>query len=552
MIPTLYDYQADQVAGVLSEFKYNKHMVLQSPTGAGKTVMFGYMTYKALEKGKRVLILTHRTELLNGTGSTLKDYGITPFLLTAQTGYPPPAYHRCVVAMSQTIKSRIKNPKKAKAYMAFLATFDLIIIDEAHLCEADEILNTMVWENTYVIGATATPKRSGKQQQLAYHYTKMVSGPTTMELIAKGRLLPDRYIAVKGVDIEGVKTKTGKDGKDFDASSAYERFNKPKLYGNVVQNWMEFTPWTITLGFCLNIKHCINTAKAFRDAGVSVRILTSDLAVPKPKDDGTEGDRSKYEIKKAEFDEWLAAHQEFGGERDEVLGAFETGKVYVLLNVGIATTGYNFPAIETILCNMATLSDNLILQIWGRGSRPFEGNHPVTGEWVKYTHFNILDFGNHKERLGGYRDPRIYSLIHDEPKGTGVPVFKECGKVKARPKPDAKGRPGCGRYMFSSQMICPGCGYVFEVERVEVVGQMEEHHYEPRELTETDKLEQYAKERGYKAQWVIHQVIAKDGLEGLKRYAAEKKYSSGWLWRAKALYKKELDGWGIPRIFTES
>lgn len=539
---TLYPDQVDSIAGVKKQFKKgNKHVILQAPTGAGKTIMFSWMVAEALRKNKRVLILTHRNELLKETGGTLENFGIKPFLLTAKTGYPPPSYHRCVVGMAQTIKSRVKNEKKSKDWISFLKTFDFIIIDEAHLCEADPLLDLMIWEHKHVIGATATPKRTGKQPQLALHYTKMVLGLSTMELIALGRLVPDRYFSIQGADLDGVKTKESKEGKDYDNGSIYQRFNKPQLYGGVVQSWFEHAPWTITLGFCLNIKHCIQTAKAFRDAGVSVRILTSDLQPPKPKEDGTEGDKSKYAIKKAEYDEWEAADKEFGGQRDEVLREFETGKVFVLLNVGIATTGYNFRAIETILCNMATLSDNLILQIWGRGSRTYEGAHPITGEWFVKKWFNILDFGDHRRRLGGYRDKREYSLIHEEPKGTGTPVFKECGKQKGKAKPDKQGRPGCGRYMFASQMICEECGYVFEVEREVKEGVMKEEHYSPCELTETDKLEKYAEERGHDKRVVIHQMIAKYGMQGLEQYVIDKKYSSGWLWRAKTQYKRDLD-----------
>lgn len=541
---TLYPDQKKLISTAQELFRQkHKHIIFQAPTGAGKTIMFSWMVSEALSKGKRVLILTHRNELLKETGGTLEEFGIRPFLLTAKTGYPPPSFHRCVVGMAQTIKSRVKNVKKSKDWIAFLNTFDLIIIDEAHLCEADALLDLMLWENKYIIGATATPKRTGKQPQLARHYTHIALGPTTMELIDLGRLVPDRYFSIQGVDLDGVKTKESKDGKDFDNSSIYQRFNKPQLYGGVVKSWFEHTPWTITIGFCLNIQHCIQTAKAFRDAGVSVRILTSDLQPPKPKEDGTEGDKSKYEIKKAEYDIWEQADKEFGGTREEVLEAFHGGKCYIMLNVGIATTGYNFRPIETVLCNMATLSDNLILQIWGRGSRTYEGAHPITGEWFKKEWFNILDFGDHKKRLGGYRDKRDYSLIYDEPKGGGTPVFKECGKLKGRDKADKQGRPGCGRYMLASQMICPSCGYVFEVERNVKEGVMVEEHYEPRELTETDKLEKYAQERGYKAQWVVHQVIAKDGMQGLENYARDKKYSSGWLWRAKTQYKRDLDEW---------
>ena len=44
--------------------KGNKHVIMQAATGSGKTICFSYMAQKASLKGNKVLILTHRQELM--------------------------------------------------------------------------------------------------------------------------------------------------------------------------------------------------------------------------------------------------------------------------------------------------------------------------------------------------------------------------------------------------------------------------------------------------------------------------------------------------------
>ena len=46
--------------------------------GAGKTILFSYMTKSAVDKGKRVLILSDRDELLSQSGGALENFNMKP------------------------------------------------------------------------------------------------------------------------------------------------------------------------------------------------------------------------------------------------------------------------------------------------------------------------------------------------------------------------------------------------------------------------------------------------------------------------------------------
>jgi superfamily II DNA or RNA helicase len=71
----LYDYQQDALEMIFERLrkypnKYN--LCFQLPTGGGKTVIFSEIAKRFIkETGKKVLILTHRIELLGQTSRQL-------------------------------------------------------------------------------------------------------------------------------------------------------------------------------------------------------------------------------------------------------------------------------------------------------------------------------------------------------------------------------------------------------------------------------------------------------------------------------------------------
>ena len=109
----------------LSEGK--KRLILCSPTGSGKTVMFTYMVARTLEKGKQAIIFTDRVELLKQSNGALDLFGIKPTLIEASKTRLDVSGN-CFIAMAQTFSRR----KDAVEYTDLLNRMDLVIIDEAH------------------------------------------------------------------------------------------------------------------------------------------------------------------------------------------------------------------------------------------------------------------------------------------------------------------------------------------------------------------------------------------------------------------------------------
>ena len=127
-------------------------------------------------------------------------------------------------------------------------------------------------------------------------------------------------------------------------------------------------------------------------------------------------------------------------DRDDVISWFNQTPNAILCNVGIATTGFDQPDIQTVIINKATASMPLWLQMCGRGGR-------TTPTKDKFT---IIDLGGNTVTHGQWSDKRNWIEIFRTPvKKTkpGVAPVKDC--------------PNCDALIAVRSMICPYCEYVF-------------------------------------------------------------------------------------------
>jgi superfamily II DNA or RNA helicase len=529
----LYDYQNDIVRKTRAAIAEGKTRILiQSPTGSGKTVIFSYLVAKMRDKKKRALIISDRVELLFETGGTLEEFNLKPHYITQGYMVEPLLTHQVYVAMSQTLRRRIGK------WDRFFKSFDVVIIDECHKQEFNPFFEEGVFpEKTIILGFSATPVRSGKMRQLGEDYQIMIEGLQIPELIKRGRLVPDRYFAVDEPDMSGVGVNSHGDYKE---GAMFERFNKTQLYSGVVENWSKICPNTSTLVFCVNIQHTIETCRAFNRAGIKAKFIVSPVARPiPPAPDAPEAARVAFELKMREFENWQNAYVEFSGDRETVVGQWKRNEFYVLVNAGILTTGFNRRDLQSVVVNRATLSVALWLQMIGRGSRTFEGK----------THFNLLDFGGNGRRLGYYNQERQWSLFHDYKESTGVAPIKEC-----KGHADENGNTGCGCYVFSSATVCNYCGYIFEKKSEKPFAELIEVDYLADSLAsnsngifgektlsdELKDIERIAESRGYKAGWIVVQILAKYGEKGLKQYAEMKKHNASWYYLTLSRYQNKV------------
>jgi superfamily II DNA or RNA helicase len=368
----LRDYQEEIVNGIRKSFaNKNKRVILCAPTGSGKTVMFTYMVKSAIDKGGRVLIFTHRTELLKQSSNTFANFGLIPKLIKANS--TPDLTKSLHVSMVETFNRRLDD------YLIFLKSRTLIIIDEAHLESFTKLLPYFS-PQTYVIGATATPFRKGKQSSLSDFYTDMIQLVDTPDLIKKGYLVD---CISYGVNINMQKLK--RIGDDYDTKQYY---TDNKIFEGVVSNYKRLTLGKKAILFASNVKSSIEVCNEFNINGIKAMHI-----------DGETPEK----------------------EREQILNWFANTPNAIVCNCGILTAGFDQADIEVIILYRATTSLPLFLQMCGRGSRLNQGKDK----------FIILDFGNNISRHGYWEDARIWSLEKEVQKTKKAEAMKSCKNCEA-------------------------------------------------------------------------------------------------------------------------
>lgn len=253
----LRNYQQNTINALRKAIQSGKRkLIMCAPTGAGKTVMFSFMLKLAIAKGKKCMVLTHRTELLSQAGGILSNLGCELVNLDAKLKRLPDA--NLYVAMTQTLARRINKAE----YKTLLSEIDLIIIDESHLQSFNSLLNHT---NGIVIGATATPIRSGNQIALDEFYEDIIEECTISQLIADGFLAKPNYYGFK-IDLKGIKTKGG----DYDGESLGDYMSRNKIFNGVYENYQRITPNKKALIFSPNVSSSQKLVAELQNKGLPI------------------------------------------------------------------------------------------------------------------------------------------------------------------------------------------------------------------------------------------------------------------------------------------
>jgi superfamily II DNA or RNA helicase len=182
---SLRQYQADAVADVRAKWRAGaRRILLVMPVGSGKTKTAVSVVESAMRKGRVVLWLTHRTELVAQASSSLRELGIDHGIV--QAGKPRRPDLPMQVASVQTLARRGERPEGV----------NVIVIDESHHVTA------RTWRGILdaypglelVLGLTATPQR-GDGTPLGDVFEAMVVATSVAALQASGSLVPCRVFA---------------------------------------------------------------------------------------------------------------------------------------------------------------------------------------------------------------------------------------------------------------------------------------------------------------------------------------------------------------------
>ncbi len=372
----LYDYQhgaIDKIFNRINESPENYNLLYQLPTGGGKTVIFSEIARRYLQrKDHKVLILTHRIELCKQTSNMLTEFEVENKIIDSDVKeITNEDNYSCFVAMVETLNNRIKENKVE------IHDIGLVIVDEAHYNSFRKLFKH--FEKCFILGVTATPLSSNINLPMREIYDDLIVGEKISSLIEKG-FLAEAITYSFNVNLTALKV--GING-DYTVKSSEELYSKNFMQSKLVMAYEQESIGKKTLIFNNGIQTSRMVYEMFKHAGYKVEYIDN---------------KNSRE------------------ERKRVLEWFKNTPDATLSSVGILTTGFDEPTIETIIINRATKSLALYFQMIGRGSRIFK---------EKKT-FSILDIGNNLSRFGLwtsnvdwqaiFKNPNFYleSLMTDE------------------------------------------------------------------------------------------------------------------------------------------
>lgn len=449
MAVRLRDYQDEMITKTRMALRTHRNVLLQAPTGAGKTVIASSMMERVAEKGNRGYFICHRKELVEQTSLTFEKFGIPHGFIAA--GFPVNYYQPIQICSIDTLKNRTDK----------VPVPQFCIWDECHHLGAAGWLKVHKFYNqSYHVGLSATPRRlDGKGLDMAFDH--LVPGPSVSWLIANGYLADYDLYSIPGVNRDAIKTVMG----DFNKGEAAAAMEKPTIMGDIVSHWIKLAGGRKTIGFAPSIAFSERIVAMFNAAGIPAAHLDGKT------------DRSI---------------------RRSILRKLATGELKIVFNVGLFAEGFDIAANSgmdvTIGCVIDAAPTQALgswLQRCGRALRPQDLPAVIIDHAGNATH-------------GLPDEERIWTL---EGGGGGNggggsansnKQCKECYHVH-KPAPEC---PKCGYvYEVKERYIEEVEGNLVKVDRAAIRQQM---MAEQQSARTDDELRQLEAARGHKAGWSDH------------------------------------------------
>jgi len=314
----------------------NKRVVLQLPTGAGKTYVASQIVKGALQKGNRVCFTVPLISLVDQTIAAFEAEGINDI------GVIQASHHRTDLSATVQIGSMQTMTRRG------VPDAEIVIVDECHL-QFDLLPKWMRDDPKRIfIGLSATPWARG----MGDIWDDLVRPVTMQELIDAGYLSPFRVYAPSHPDLSGVKTMAG----DYHEGQLAGVMSESPLIADVVDTWLQRARGLPTLVFAVNLAHAEKIQEAFQSRGIPFGYCDAKVDLV---------------------------------ERQHLFRRMERGELAGVVNVGTLTTGVDAD-VRCIVMARPTKSEMLFVQCIGRGLRTAPGKD----------HCLILDHSDNHARLG--------------------------------------------------------------------------------------------------------------------------------------------------------
>ena len=356
----LRPHQIEAKAKIFEAWTKYDSVMLQMPTGTGKTYLFTSLindiinTYKTAHKDIKILIVAHRTELIDQISATLNKFGIAHgFIQGAREQY---RWKRVQVGSIMSLLTD-KN-----YYNVCRQKFDYIIVDEAHHSLADTYIRLFgLFPNAKKLGVTATPWRLNHESFLSL-YQYLIVSPQISWFINNNLLSDFDYVSIKqDSEVQRLvdKSEVVSTG-DFSNVDLDNTFNNQRIRSKLYESYLQFANGRKGIIYAINKCHAAKIAELYSSHGVKAVAIDCDT----PRD-----------------------------VRQEMITAFKNGEISVLVNVDIFTEGFDCPDVNFIQLARPTKSLSLYLQQVGRGLRIVEGKEKtiILDNVGLYNYFGLPD-----------------------------------------------------------------------------------------------------------------------------------------------------------------
>lgn len=339
----LRPYQEEARAKVQQEWKEGrKRTLLVLPTGCGKTIVFSKIIEDRVKMGERVLVLAHRSELLEQASDKLMTATGLGTALEKAENTSIGSWFRVVVGSVQTMQREKRLSQFPPNH------FDTIVIDEAHHAISDGYQRVLEhFSEANVLGVTATPDR-GDMRNLGSYFDSLAYEYPLVDAIKSGYL---SKITAITIPLELDLSTVSQQGGDFKASEI----------GTALDPYLEQIADEMVKQ-CKNRKTVVflplvKTSQKFRD-------ILNEKGFRAAEVNGESKDRA------------------------EILEDFDKDKYNVLCNSMLLTEGWDCPTVDCVVVLRPTKVRALYSQMVGRGTRLAPGKENLL----------LLDFLWHTER----------------------------------------------------------------------------------------------------------------------------------------------------------
>lgn len=317
--------------------------------------------------GEPTLVFQPNKEILQQNASKFRMYGYSCGIYSASAGEK---------TMRDVTFATIGSVHRK---LHLLERFRYVIVDEAHLVAADGGMYETVLSHmgVPVVGMTATPYRLGRvtdrdgmtRSILKFLtrtnprvFDKLIYHVQNRELFDAGYLCPLEYFEVKAVNTAMLRANsTGADYTDQSVREAYR-----------------------VSGFHLKLARVVN--RLFEIGKRNAIVFTRFTEEARWLADNVPGCA-------------IVTAETPPNDRDRIINAFRTGRIRCVANVGILTTGFDYPELEAVVVARPTMSLALWYQMVGRGVR----THPDKRSCM------VVDMGGNLQLFGKVEDLELSS-----------------------------------------------------------------------------------------------------------------------------------------------